>query len=133
MMRRLSVSAVANLKDEVNKTIDHTKVRSLKMLFFALIPKTYKMSLNTSRLSCLRRDLKYQRLEVGVKNYEESIDVVKLLRQIRWNSVALKKLMKEKPTSFRDDVQKHSQFSILMDKDGSGSSLDSSKEESQQD
>ena len=128
MMRSLSIKAVDNLKDEVNHTIDHTMVRSLKMLFFALIPKTYKLSLNKSRLSCLRRDLKYQQLEVGLKNFEDSIDVVKLLRQIRWNSVALKKLMKEKPTSFRDDVLKQSQFSIMMNKDGSGSSSDSNTE-----
>lgn len=59
MMQALSQSTVTNLKNEVNNTIDHTKVSSLKMLFFALVPKRCKLSLNTSRLSCLRRDLKY--------------------------------------------------------------------------
>ena len=128
IMESISQSVVKTLKTEVNNTIDHTKISSLKMLFFALVPKTFKLSLNTSRLSCLRRDLKYQQLEVGLKNFEDSIDVVKLLRQIRWNSVALNKLMKEKATSFRDDVQKQSQFSIMMHKDGSGSSSDSKTE-----
>ena len=130
-MESISQSVVKTLKTEVNNTIDHTKISSLKMLFFALVPKTFKLSLNTSRLSCLRRGLKYQKLEVGMKNFEENIDVVKLLRQIRWNSVAIKNLMKEKSISFRNDVQRHSQFTILMNKDGSGSSSDS--EESHRD
>ena len=93
LMQSLSKQSLKTFHKEVNATIDHTKVVSLKMLIFACIPRRMKHRLNDCRCTCLRRDHKYRVFEEGVKQYEEEIDIVKHLRMQRWLNVAVKKLM----------------------------------------
>ncbi len=47
----------------MNETIDHTKLSTLKMLFFDCIPKKCKHKLNNSSLRCIRREHKYRVFE----------------------------------------------------------------------
>ena len=72
-------------------------MNSLKMLFFAAIPNTWRDKLNESRFKCLRRGENYRLFERGITKYEEEIDIVKLIRDLRWLKLAVKELMEVIP------------------------------------
>ena len=70
------------------------------MLFFDLLPsgpKSWKSSLDNSRYKLLKRGKNYRLFEKGIEKYEEEIDIVTLIRNLRWLMMAVTELMKDAP------------------------------------
>ena len=82
---------------ESSVLLNSTKISSLKMLFFAAIPNSWREKLNESSCKCLRRGKNYRLFEKGIKSFEDEIDIVKLIRELRWLKMAVKELMDEIP------------------------------------
>ena len=66
--------------DGVNLKPD--SVSSLKMLFFASIPESLKTKLEGGCSACLRRGKDYISFDNGIKQYNEEIDIVKIIRDL---------------------------------------------------
>ena len=79
--------------EESNFHLQPTKISSFKMLLFAALPNTWRYRLNDNRFKCLRRGKNYREFEKGILKYEEEIDIVKLIRDLRWLKLAVNELM----------------------------------------
>ena len=82
------------------------KISSMKMLFFAAIPNLWRERLNNNRFKCLRRGKNYRLFEKGIKKYEEEIDIVTVIRDMRWLKIAVNELMEESGESRRAKFSK---------------------------
>ena len=79
--------------DKENFDLNPKKVSSLKMLFFESIPNSWRERLIKTKYRCLRRGKNYTKFEDGIKQYEEEIDIVTLIRDLRWLKMAVNDLM----------------------------------------
>ena len=67
--------------DEDNVDLKPNQVSSLKMLFFAALPETWRKGLEGENVClCLRRGNAYTEFERGVEDYRKEIDIVNMLR-----------------------------------------------------
>ena len=85
--------------------LNPAKVRSLKMLFFDCIPRKCKLSLHKTRFKLLKRSRHYRLFDRGIEDYEKEINIVQVLRDLRYYKAAVKKLMSEKPKKLRDEIE----------------------------
>ena len=83
--------------EESNFRLIPTKISSFKMLFFAAIPIAWRDKFNKNRFKCLKRGNNYRLFEKGILKYEEEIDIVNLIRDLRWLKLAVNELMGERP------------------------------------
>ena len=75
------------------------------MLFFDLLPsRTCKSKLNHTRFRLLQRDDHYRHFEAGQKDFEKEINIVKVLRDLRYYKAAVEKLIGEKGKKVRDEM-----------------------------
>lgn len=81
--------------EEESLSLNPKKVSSLKMLFFAAIPDSWRKKLSESPIKCLRRGKNYNMFEKGIQRYEEEIDIVKLIQELRWLKLAVIELMED--------------------------------------
>ena len=83
---------------DVNKKgkeqLDPNRLSSLKMLLFDLIPRWCKNRLTNSKCGPLARTQRYKYFENGLKDYEDEINIVEVLRNLRYYNAAVKKLLK---------------------------------------
>ena len=96
--------------EESSVLLNPNKISSLKMLFFAAIPNSWRDGLNENRFKCLRRGKNYRRFEEGIKSFEEEIDIVTMFRDLRWLKSAVKDLIDDIP-EMSDQIGRKTKFS----------------------
>ena len=75
--------------DDLNP-LNPQKVSSMKMRFFAMIPAKWRSQFD--KIGCLKRNENYEKFEKGIKQYEEAIDIMNLLRDLKLLKLAVKEL-----------------------------------------
>ena len=102
------------MDEEHNFVLKPSKISSLKMLFFAALPDSWKNKLNNSRCKCLKRGKDYRLFENGIKEYEKEIDIVTLIRELRWLKMAMTELTEipGKPDRIKRRAEFSKKFSI---------------------
>ena len=108
----LSMKVDRTMDEEINFTLNPNKISSLKMLFFASIPNSWRDKLNKSPFKCLKRGKNYRRFEKGIEKYEKEIDIVTLIRDLRWLKLAVKELMEDTPQK-PDRIGRRTEYSKL--------------------
>ena len=101
-----------NMNKETIK-LKPNKISSMKMLFFAALPNSWRDKLNENKCKCLRRGENYRMFEKGIKKYEEEIDIVTLIRDLRWLKLAVTELMDEIPAK-ADRVGRRTEYQKKM-------------------
>ena len=101
--RALSAFFVGKLNTE---SLNPRKVNSFKMLLFDLLPRSCRSSFTRTRFRLLQRTDHYRHFEAGQKDFKNEINIVKVLRDLRYYKAAVEKLMSEKPKKVRDEMNK---------------------------
>ena len=96
-MSRLGSKVDITMDKETNFGLNPSKISSIKMLFFDLIPKSWRKSLEDSGYKLLRRGENYRLFEKGIMEYQEEIDIVTMIRDLRWLKMAVKELIEDAP------------------------------------
>ena len=73
------------------------KVASLKMLFFDCISSRRRRWFNETQVKFLQRNNHYRLFKQGLHDYNEEINIVNLLRDLRYYKAAVDQLMKNLP------------------------------------
>ena len=71
------------------KKLDYTQLSTFKMLIHSLIPRKCQKNLRSKKCLCLRKTDVYQLFDKGLKQYENEINIVKLMRTIRYNNAVI--------------------------------------------
>ncbi len=96
-MSRLGSKVNQSMDKKTNLDLYPTKISSCKMLFFDLIPNSWRKEIKTSRYKLLRRGENYMLFEKGIQKYEKEIDIVALIRDLRWLKLVVKELIVDIP------------------------------------
>ena len=96
MARRASISSAMDkmfhgkINDAIaDNKLDYSKLSTAVMLFHSIVPKSCQADLKSSRFCCLQKKEMYQLFEKGVKDYENEINIVKTMRQARYNNAVI--------------------------------------------
>ena len=108
--------------------LNENKVSPLKMLFFDCLSSKLKVRFENSRI--LRRNYQYRLFAQGFSDFKDEIDVVKLLRNLRYYKAAVKRLMKAQPQEVRDEIFKKRETVISLDKKSASEDQDLDQESS---
>ena len=108
--------------------LNENKVSPLKMLFFDCLSSKLKVRFENSRI--LRQNYQYRLFAQGFSDFKDEIDVVKLLRNLRYYKAAVKRLMKAQPQEVRDEIFKKRETVISLDKKSASEDQDLDQESS---
>ena len=81
------------------------KVKPLKMMFFDCLPLRNRKWFSDTNIEFLKRNKHYRLFSQGLIDYKKEINIVNLLRDLRYYKAAVNRLMKDLPKSVRDAMQ----------------------------
>ena len=81
-------------------------VSSIKMWFFDCLTKRCRRALNEIKFKPLRRSEHYRSFDKGLKEYYDEVNIVNLLRELRYLKAAIRTLMKDKSLDLQNHIQR---------------------------
>ena len=85
--------------------LDPDKINSIKNLFFDCLPQKSIKSFNRTECQSFKRSEQYRLFDEALKKYNEEIDIVRMMRDLRYYKVAVEKLMSQQPKKVQDEIE----------------------------
>ena len=67
------------------------------MLLHKLVPEKFQRSLRSKKCYFIQKTDTYELFDRGLRQYEEEINIVRLMRTLRYNCAVIDQILKERP------------------------------------